>query len=68
MKIIITVCSPTSGQIFATVFAFIIAACESSIGLAIIQVYFRVRGSIHTDQAVFKVISFHGEIGMFPVD
>ena len=29
----------------------IIAACESSIGLAIILVYFRVRGSIRIDQA-----------------
>jgi len=38
------------GQIFA-VFILIIAACESSIGLAIILVYFRVCGSIRIDQA-----------------
>jgi len=38
------------GQIFA-IFILIIAACESSIGLAIILVYFRVRGSIRIDQA-----------------
>lgn len=38
------------GQIFA-IFILVIAACESSIGLAIILVYFRVRGSIRIDQA-----------------
>nr|YP_011008360.1 NADH dehydrogenase subunit 4L [Sporochnus bolleanus]WBP70331.1 NADH dehydrogenase subunit 4L [Sporochnus bolleanus] len=38
------------GQIFA-IFILIIAACESSIGLAIILVYYRVRGSIRIDQA-----------------
>lgn len=38
------------GQIFA-LFILTIAACESSIGLAIILVYYRVRGSIRIDQA-----------------
>lgn len=38
------------GQIFA-LFILTIAACESSIGLAIILVYYRVRGSIRLDQA-----------------
>nr|YP_011007941.1 NADH dehydrogenase subunit 4L [Chorda asiatica]QWK44411.1 NADH dehydrogenase subunit 4L [Chorda asiatica]WBP69772.1 NADH dehydrogenase subunit 4L [Chorda asiatica] len=38
------------GQIFA-IFILIIAACETSVGLAIILVYFRVRGSIRIDQA-----------------
>ncbi|CAM9257725.1 unnamed protein product [Discosporangium mesarthrocarpum] len=38
------------GQIF-TLFILCIAACESSIGLAIILVYYRVRGSIRIDQA-----------------
>lgn len=38
------------GQIFA-LFILTIAACESSIGLAIILVYYRVRGSIRVDQA-----------------
>ncbi|CAN0491590.1 unnamed protein product, partial [Discosporangium mesarthrocarpum] len=37
------------GQIF-TLFILCIAACESSIGLAIILVYYRVRGSIRIDQ------------------
>ena len=38
------------GQIFA-LFILTIAACESSIGLAIILVYYRVRGSVRVDQA-----------------
>nr|QWK44951.1 NADH dehydrogenase subunit 4L [Protohalopteris sp.] len=38
------------GQIFA-VFILAVAACESSVGLAIILVYYRVRGSIRVDQA-----------------
>nr|YP_011008395.1 NADH dehydrogenase subunit 4L [Syringoderma abyssicola]WBP70366.1 NADH dehydrogenase subunit 4L [Syringoderma abyssicola] len=38
------------GQIFA-LFILTVAACESSIGLAIILVYYRVRGSIRVDQA-----------------
>lgn len=38
------------GQIFA-LFILTIAACESSIGLAIILVYYRVRGSIRIDHA-----------------
>lgn len=38
------------GQIFA-IFILAVAACESSIGLAIILVYYRVRGSIRVDQA-----------------
>ncbi|CAN0449687.1 unnamed protein product [Ascophyllum nodosum] len=49
--IIFSVClGDLIGQIFA-IFILIIAACESSIGLAIILVYFRVRGSIRIDQA-----------------
>ena len=49
--IIFSVClGDLIGQIFA-IFILIIAACESSIGLAIISVYFRVRGSIRIDQA-----------------
>ncbi|CAM9110663.1 unnamed protein product [Sphacelaria rigidula] len=38
------------GQIFA-IFILAVAACESSIGLAIILVYYRVRGNIRVDQA-----------------
>lgn len=38
------------GQIFA-IFILAVAACESSVGLAIILVYYRVRGSIRVDQA-----------------
>lgn len=38
------------GQVFA-LFILTVAACESSIGLAIILVYYRVRGSIRVDQA-----------------
>ncbi|CAM9118167.1 unnamed protein product [Choristocarpus tenellus] len=38
------------GQVFA-LFILCIAACESSIGLAIILVYYRVRGSIRIDHA-----------------
>nr|YP_009330414.1 Nad4L [Coccophora langsdorfii]ANS72186.1 Nad4L [Coccophora langsdorfii] len=49
--IIFSVClADLIGQIFA-IFILIVAACESSIGLAIILVYFRVRGSIRIDQA-----------------
>ncbi|CAM9400110.1 unnamed protein product [Ascophyllum nodosum] len=49
--IIFSVClGDLIGQMFA-IFVLIIAACESSIGLAIILVYFRVRGSIRIDQA-----------------
>ena len=49
--IICSVClGDLMGQIFA-IFILIIAACESAIGLAIILVYFRVRGSIRLDQA-----------------
>ena len=49
--IICSVClDDLMGQIFA-IFILIIAACESAIGLAIILVYFRVRGSIRLDQA-----------------
>ncbi|CAN0011731.1 unnamed protein product, partial [Ascophyllum nodosum] len=49
--IIFSVClGDLIGQMFA-IFILIIAACESSIGLAIILVYFRVRGSIRIDQA-----------------
>nr|YP_011008325.1 NADH dehydrogenase subunit 4L [Scytothamnus australis]WBP70296.1 NADH dehydrogenase subunit 4L [Scytothamnus australis] len=49
--IIFSVClDDLIGQIFA-IFILIIAACESSVGLAIILVYFRVRGSIRLDQA-----------------
>ena len=49
--IIFSVClSDLIGQIFA-IFILIVAACESSVGLAIILVYFRVRGSIRIDQA-----------------
>lgn len=38
------------GQVFA-IFILAVAACESSIGLAIILVYYRVRGNIRIDQA-----------------
>jgi len=38
------------GQVFA-LFILTVAACESSIGLAIILVYYRVRGSVRVDQA-----------------
>ena len=49
--IIFSVClGDLMGQIFA-IYILIIAACESSIGLAIILVYFRVRDSIRIDQA-----------------
>ena len=49
--IIFSVClGDLMGQIFA-IFILIIAACESAIGLAIILVYFRVRGIIRLDQA-----------------
>lgn len=49
--IIFSVClDDLTGQIFA-IFILVIAACESSIGLAIILVFFRVRGSIRLDQA-----------------
>ena len=49
--IICSVClGDLMGQIFA-IFILIIAACESAIGLAIILVYFRVRGIIRLDQA-----------------
>nr|YP_011008081.1 NADH dehydrogenase subunit 4L [Dictyotopsis propagulifera]WBP69947.1 NADH dehydrogenase subunit 4L [Dictyotopsis propagulifera] len=40
----------TIGQIFA-LFVLTVAACESSIGLAIILIYYRVRGSVRIDQA-----------------
>ena len=38
------------GQFFAKII-LVFAACESSIGLAITLIYFRVRGSIRIDQA-----------------
>ncbi|CAM9465881.1 unnamed protein product, partial [Sphacelaria rigidula] len=38
------------GQFFA-IFILAVAACESSIGLAVILVYYRVRGNIRVDQA-----------------
>nr|QWE50994.1 Nad4L [Phaeophyceae sp.] len=49
--LIFSVClGDLQGQIFA-IYILVIAACESSIGLAIILVYFRVKGSIRLDQA-----------------
>ena len=38
------------GQIFA-IFILVIAACESSIGLAIILVFYRVRANINISEA-----------------
>lgn len=59
-------------DIYFSTFILILAACESSFGLAMVFVYFWVRGSVRVDQASLfksKLMGFHhGEIGIATAD